>query len=103
MESATHGVLEHILEVKDKQLAEGRDKAQWELVNCKPRTVVTTVGEITFRRRYYKNKRTGERRFLLDDWLGLEERQRLSPLLREKAVALAAEMSYHRAAKILHS
>ncbi|MCL6593985.1 MAG: UPF0236 family protein, partial [Alicyclobacillus sp.] len=45
--TAAHRLLEHALEVKDKQLAEERNKAQWELVSRKPRTVVTTVGELT--------------------------------------------------------
>ncbi|MCL6444052.1 MAG: UPF0236 family protein [Alicyclobacillus sp.] len=53
-------MLEHALEVKDKQLADELNKAQWELISRKLRTVVTTVGELTFWRRYYKDKRTGE-------------------------------------------
>ncbi|MCL6593276.1 MAG: UPF0236 family protein, partial [Alicyclobacillus sp.] len=58
-------------------------------------------GGSDYPRRYYVDKQTGERRFLLDEWLGIPERQRLSPDLREKAVVLATEMSYHRAAKVL--
>ncbi|MCL6444508.1 MAG: ISLre2 family transposase [Alicyclobacillus sp.] len=99
--TAAHRLLEHALEAKDKQLADERNKAQWELVSRKQRTVVTTVGELTFWRRYYKDKRTGERCFLLDDRLGLGQRERVSPLLRKKAVMLATEMSYGRVAKVL--
>ncbi len=33
---------------------------------------------------------------MLDEHLGLTPRQRVSPRLREKAVALAVEMPYHR-------
>src|SRR5690606_34180369 len=38
---------------------------------------------------------------LLDEVLGLEQRQRLSPWLRQIAAALAVEMPYHRAAEVL--
>ncbi|PDO09142.1 MAG: hypothetical protein BLM47_14295 [Candidatus Reconcilbacillus cellulovorans] len=63
--------------------------------------MVTIVGEVTYWRRYYVDPQTGERRFLLDERLGIAERQRLSPGLREQAVTLAMEMSYRRAAKVL--
>uniref|UniRef100_UPI001A8CD29C ISLre2 family transposase n=1 Tax=Alicyclobacillus fructus TaxID=2816082 RepID=UPI001A8CD29C len=103
LSTATKELVQHMLEVWDAHLAEQRDKRQWELIHRKFRTVATTVGEITYERRYYRNKETGERCFLLDDVLGLEPRRRLSPRLREQAVALALDVSYHRAAKILQT
>ncbi|SIS49384.1 ISLre2 family transposase, partial [Alicyclobacillus vulcanalis] len=86
-----------------RKLQEERDKTRWALIHRKPRTLVTTVGEITILRRYYRDKQTGERRFLLDDALGLEPHRRLSPQLRSQAIALAMEMSYRRAASLLQA
>ncbi|MFZ5769458.1 MAG: UPF0236 family transposase-like protein, partial [Bacillota bacterium] len=40
---------------------------------------------IEVKRRYYRDRETGEGKFLLDEALGLEPRQRLSPWLRELA------------------
>lgn len=95
------GLLAGALESLDGQLTANRDQTRWKPVNRKARTVVTIVGEVTYGRRYYVDPRTGERRFLLDEKLGIVKRQRISPGLREQAVTLATEMSYRRAAKVL--
>ena len=82
----------------DEQLMRDRDAKRLELVHTKPRVVVTPFGEVALERRYYRDRETGEGRFLLDEALGLAPRQRLSPWTTELAVAAAAEMPYHRAA-----
>ncbi|EJY56810.1 hypothetical protein URH17368_0509 [Alicyclobacillus hesperidum URH17-3-68] len=96
-------VITSVLEAWDEKLVAERDRNEWELVQCKPRTIVSTVGEITYRRRYYRNRKTGERRFLLDDAAGFDPRRRLSGKLRNQAVALALDVSYRRAAEILQT
>ncbi|WP_174519954.1 UPF0236 family transposase-like protein, partial [Alicyclobacillus sendaiensis] len=96
-------VITSVLEAWDEKLAAERDRNEWELVQCKPRTIVSTVGEIRYRRRYYRNRKTGERRFLLDDVAGFDPRRRLSGKLRDQAVALALDVSYRRAAEILQT
>jgi hypothetical protein len=101
VESYSNSLLAKALETLDAQLMCSRDKKRFELVNRKQRTVVTTVGEVTFWRRYYRDRQTGKGCYLLDEYLGLTPRQRVSPRLREKAVALAVEMPYHRVAKVL--
>jgi hypothetical protein len=101
IELCARSLLPHALETLDEQLMHGRNKERFELVNRKQRTVVTTVGEVTFWRRYYRDRKTGQGHYLLDEYLGLTSRQRVSPRLREKAVALAVEMPYHRVAKVL--
>lgn len=98
---SARSLLAHALEAVDEQLMRCRDKERLELVNRKQRTVVTTVGEVTFWRRYYRDRQTGQGCCLLDEHLGLTPRQRVSPRLREKAVALAVEMPYHRVEKVL--
>jgi len=92
-----------LLEAWDEKLAAERDRNEWELIQRKPRTVVSTLGEITYRRRYYRNRKTGERRFLLDEVAGFDPRRRLSGKLRDQAVALALDVSYRRAAEILQT
>ncbi|SIS99387.1 Uncharacterised protein family (UPF0236) [Alicyclobacillus vulcanalis] len=57
-------LLQLLLEGMDRKLQEERDKTRWALIHRKARTLVTTVGEITIWRRYYRDKQTGERRFL---------------------------------------
>ncbi|BDG58947.1 ISLre2 family transposase [Caldinitratiruptor microaerophilus] len=85
----------------DDELMRRRDAARYELVHSKPRTIVTPFGKVQVRRRYYRDRQSGEGHFLLDEALGWTARQRLSPWATELAVAMAAEMPYHRAAAVL--
>lgn len=85
----------------DDELMRQRDAARFEFVHSKPRTIVTPFGKVQVRRRYYRDRQTGEGHFLLDEALGWTARQRLSPWATELAVAMAAEMPYHRAAAVL--
>jgi len=96
-------VLEQLLESYDDHLMRQRDSRQWRLIHTKRRTILTSFGEICFRRRYYRDNKTGRRVYLLDEALGFAPRQRVSSRLREQMVALATAVSYHRAAHILQT
>jgi hypothetical protein len=87
----------------DRLLAE-LDRGRLAVVHTKARKVLTAFGEIEIKRRYYRGRETGTGNFLLyllDEPLGLEPRQRLSPWLRELAGKLAVEMPCHPAAGVL--
>ena len=58
------------------------------------RTYLASIGSLVFTRRYYQDKRTGERVFLLDELVGIEKRSRLSLDLKAKLLEDAAQMSY---------
>ncbi len=90
------GVMESL---DDWLLATRRENLEVEGLRTK--ALVTTFGELGLRRRLYKDKTTGEWRFLLDEYLGLEEGARVSPRLRELAVELSVEVPFRRAAEIL--
>ena len=94
-------VLECLLESYDDQLSRERDSHRWRMVNHKTRSVLTSMGEIRLKRRYYRDQQTGNRVYLLDQALGLPSRQRVSDRLREQMVELATEMSYHGATRVL--
>lgn len=85
----------------DIKLMEERDKSRLRFINTKTRTLITPFGEIEIKRRYYRDEHTGERRFLLDETLGIEGCKRLSPWMRELAVKASLEMPYKRAAQFL--
>ncbi len=101
MNEATRRLLEAACRHLDEQLLEQRDKRRLETIHKKARTVLTPFGAVTIERRYYADRETGQGRYLLDEVLGLEQRQRLSPWLRQIVAALAVEMPYHRAAEVL--
>ncbi|APC08916.1 ISLre2 family transposase [Neomoorella thermoacetica] len=85
----------------DEELMKSRDKERLKLIHTKTREIITPFGEVMFKRRYYRDLKTGEGRYLLDEALGLAPRQRLSPWTTEIAVHVAAEMPYHKAAILL--
>ncbi|MFO7172338.1 MAG: ISLre2 family transposase [Bacillota bacterium] len=101
MNEATRRLLEAACRNLDERLLEQRDKRRLRSVHTRARTVLTPFGELRIERRYYVDREGGRGRYLLDEVLGLEPRQRLSPWLRKVAVALAAEMPYRRAAEVL--
>lgn len=89
------------LEQMDTRLMNERDRETWEVIGFRKKDAISTFGEFTYRRRLYRNKKTGETRFLLDDLLGWPIRAKITPRLREIAVKLSTEMSFRRVAEIL--
>lgn len=84
----------------DKELSSTRDPAL-KSVGLRKRTLVTSFGEITIKRRLYRDRETGECHFLLDETLGLPERKRTTPRMKQLMLELGTEMPYRRAARIL--
>ncbi|PTQ55576.1 MAG: hypothetical protein BSOLF_1822 [Candidatus Carbobacillus altaicus] len=80
-----------------------RDKNRYRLKDHRERTIQTLFGEVTFQRRLYEDRTTGQTVYLLDQYLSMEKRKPMSPpYLEEWAIRLAAEgTSYRKAANFL--
>jgi hypothetical protein len=89
------------LEQLDLNLMNSRDRETWEVIGFREKQVVSTLGEFTYKRRLYRNTKTGETKFFLDELLGFPSHAKITPRLREIAVKLSTEMSFRRAADIL--
>jgi len=90
------------LHMMDEQIMELRDKNRYRLKDHRERTIQTLFGEVTFQRRLYEDRITGQTVYLLDQYLSIEERKPISPHLEEWAIRLAAEgTSYRKAANLL--
>ena len=61
------------------------------------RTLISIFGEINFKRRYYQDKETKERIYLLDQFLKLEPGERILSNVKERMLEEARETSYKRA------
>ena len=72
-------------------------KEKFESLEKDERTIISIFGEINFKRRYYQDKETKERIYLLDQFLGLEKGERLLPNVEERLLEEARETSYKRA------
>lgn len=72
-------------------------KEKFECLEKDDRTIISIFGEINFKRRYYQDKETKERIYLLDQFLKLEKRERMLPNVKERLLEEARETSYKRA------
>ncbi len=89
-----------VLESLDQELAATREPSL-ELIRSDVRTLEIVGGPIQFSRRYYRDRATGQYRYLLDEALGLEGRQRRSPLVEQMAIELATKFPYREVERFL--
>ncbi len=92
-------LLRMVLEDMDEQLLKTRKKGL-KPVGMRSRRILTALGEVSYKRRLYRGPQ-GESHFLLDESLGLEKGQQMSPRLKEMAVEMATDLPFRRAAKHL--
>ena len=81
---------EIIFKLKDR-------KEQFESLEKDERTLISIFGEINFKRRYYQDKETKERIYLLDQFLKIEPGERILTNVKERMIEEARETSYKRA------
>jgi len=90
--------VEALEEIDQRLLAQ--KESGFEVVGKRERTLLTSFGEITFKRRLYCDQE-GAYHILLDQNLGLGPRRRISNRLMEISLDLGTEMPFRRAAKVL--
>ena len=59
-------------------------RATWEVVRTDEKTLITSVGSVRYEKTLFKNKKNGERKYLVDAAMGIDSHERIS----EDAVAL---------------
>lgn len=91
-----------VLEEIDSRLMNNRASSSWRVVGFRTKKAISTFGEFDFKRRLYRNKKTGEAKFFLDELLGWPERARITPRLKEMAVKLSTDLPFARAAEIIN-
>lgn len=97
----TAELIQIAVEEIDERLGDERDKKQLTNIGKRKRTLVTTAGEISIERRYYRDISTGQNRFLLDETLGLATSRRVSPRLSKMMLEMGVEMPFRKAARLL--
>lgn len=88
------------LEAKDEVLSRGR-RPGLRQVGKRRRTITTMLGDVTFKRRLYRDERSGRGRFLLDEVLNLPYRGSLSEGVVTVALSVAGVLPYRRTAAVL--
>ena len=64
-------------------------RTTWEVVRTDEKTLITSVGSVRYEKTLFKNKKSGERRYLVDAAMGIDSHERIS----EDAVAQMLEES----------
>lgn len=104
-EAALLSAAEHIaltLESIDRAICDSlRRKEKYNIQRVDSRTIITTLGEVTFSRTYFKNRETEKYSYLLDDLLHLDSHERMSELAEAKILEEAIDKSYSKGGKAL--
>ena len=97
-------VLNHLvdsIEKLDNDIKESKSrKSYFNIKGIYKRTITTTQGTITYKRRLYIDKKTGEYLFLVDKLIGIDKYSRLTDEAIKKVILSALELkSYSMAGK----
>ena len=79
----------------------GRRKKEYNIQRRDNRTLITTVGDVTFRHTLFQNKETKKCRYLLDEIIRLPVHERFSSQAEAKVLSEAEVHSYQHAADSL--
>lgn len=88
-----------ILEAVDQAIADHRS-LELQIEHCRTVWYQTCLGEIRIKRRIYRDK-TGQRRCLLDELLGLDKYQHKTLKVQELALDLVSQMPYRKSTQVL--
>lgn len=75
-------------------------KNQFESLEKDDRKIITIFGEIDFKRRYYLDKESNERVYLLDEYFKITPKERLLENVETRLIEEAIETNYEKAGKI---
>jgi hypothetical protein len=66
-----------------------------------PRRILTTIGQVCYERTYYINTETKERRYLLDEVIGVARYERIASDISAKLAGESTQVSFAKAAEIV--
>ena len=93
-------MLRDSLETMDRMLCESAFRRKsWTLEAHHTKTLVTSLGDVTFQKTLFLNKQTKQRSYLLDQILGLDKKQRLTEDAAARMLEEAVQTSYRRGAQ----
>lgn len=76
-------------------------KKEYESLEIDNRKIISIFGEIDFKRRYYINKSTKEKVYLLDEYFKIAPKERLLENVETNLIKEAIETNYEKAGKVV--
>ncbi|MEW5706628.1 MAG: ISLre2 family transposase [Actinomycetota bacterium] len=92
-------IFSQALQLIDEALLKQKDKDLC-VVGFREKTIEMLFGRLTIKRRLYRDS-NGSYRFLLDEALGLNKSQRISPTLAEAATVLVTHMPFRKVSEVI--
>jgi hypothetical protein len=93
-------LIKNLVRFDDKLTAEV--PKDWEIIDCRKRTIITMLGDVTYARRIFKDT-WGNTRRLLDEVLGVAPYQHFDPDAFLWIVRMASNVSYEKTARAFNS
>lgn len=97
LQFALNIIAEQFEAIDEKLRNSGRRRKNWEIVKRDEKTLTTSIGDLIFEKTLFRNKKTGEYSYLVDEILGLEKHERMTEDAEAKMYKEAAESSYRKA------
>ena len=91
--------ISYILEKIDDTLAANRNIDNLIIIKKVPRTILTSIGKITFTRRYYLDIKSNKHLYLLDYKFKIPKYSRISSELKKKILLSLDHLSFEQAGK----
>ena len=92
----------YVLSQADEMIrADGRRKRKYAIQRKNQRALISSVGDVSYTHTLYKDKKTGEYVYLLDDLMHMVPHERMTPVAEAKALAVSAVHSYQHAADMV--
>ena len=91
-------IVAEVLEDMDVYIRDSAErKQQYEIVRKDPNTLLTSFGTVTYKRTYFKPKAGGQRKYLVDELVGISPHDRVSADVVINAIEEAVQSSYRKA------
>ena len=90
-------MIKESLETMNQLLKEsGKRQASWVVEKDQEKSLITSLGTVTFTKTLFTHKQTGEMKYLLDEIIGLEKHERMTDDAKAKLLTEAVQTSYRR-------
>ena len=102
-EFATFGsdLTQYLIDLVEEEIFRiNKEDKQFKSLEKDERNIVSIFGNITYKRRYYYDKTSKERVYLLDRVIGIKPNENLLPNVKERLIKDATESSYEHAGEV---
>ena len=90
-------IIAETLERYNEEIRESaKRKEHWNIIRTDTKSLITSIGTINFEKTFFINKDTGERAYLLDRELGIEDHQRITEDAEAQLLKEAVQTTYKK-------